>query len=98
MLSSPIDADSASLENGDVMTPASDPEDDRRGAVARFPQSRVRPPGGHEPVRELGMGALARQLAVPLSQTSGHWCSQCRGIWYGQLLEVACPVCGNRQG
>jgi hypothetical protein len=25
----------------------------------------------------------------------GHWCSRCRGIWYGYLLEVACPVCGK---
>ena len=66
--------------------------------IRRFPQSRVRPPGSSEPFKELGVGQLARQLAMLLGQTNGHWCSRCRGIWYGYFLEVTCPACGSRRG
>ncbi len=31
-------------------------------------------------------------------QVGERWCSQCQGIWYGYLLEVDCPACGNRHG
>jgi hypothetical protein len=50
------------------------------------------------PIRELGTTPLARQLGLSDEQTNGHWCSRCRGIWYGYTLEVQCPVCGNRKG
>ncbi|HXQ40997.1 MAG TPA: hypothetical protein VN821_07010 [Candidatus Udaeobacter sp.] len=66
--------------------------------VRQFPQSRARPPGSAATFKALGVGNLARQLDMPLGQTNGHWCSRCRGIWYGTFLEVCCPVCGNRQG
>jgi hypothetical protein len=49
-------------------------------------------------VRELGIGTLAQRLGAPTNALSGHWCSRCHGIWYGMLLEVQCPVCGNRNG
>ena len=68
------------------------------GGVVRFPQSRVSPPGVGRPTKYLGLGALARILGAPEEQATGHWCSRCQGIWYGYLLEVACPVCGNRHG
>ena len=73
---------------------------DSRGAdaVVRFPQSRVRPAGGAEAARQLGPSLLAMTLGAPAEQATGHWCSNCRGIWYGYLLEVTCPVCGNRHG
>ncbi len=67
-------------------------------SVLHFPQSRVRPPGSDEPIKELGFGPLASVLGTPREQTTGHWCSHCQGIWYGYLLEVTCPVCGNRHG
>ena len=51
--------------------------------------------GGH---RELGTTALARRLGLPEDRLGGHWCSRCRGIWYGCMLEVECPACGNRHG
>jgi hypothetical protein len=74
-------------------------KDNPDAPVIRFPQSRVRLPGSAEPVRELGFTPFAKRLGGALSeQTTGHWCSRCRGIWYGYLLEVACPVCGNRHG
>ncbi|RJT28888.1 hypothetical protein D3227_33320 [Mesorhizobium waimense] len=68
------------------------------GAVLRFPQSRVSPVGAKKPAKILGLGPMATVLGAPEEQTIGHWCSRCRGIWYGYLLEVACPVCGNRHG
>lgn len=49
-------------------------------------------------VKQLGFGAMAKLLGPPIEQTTGHWCSRCQGIWYGYLLEVACPACGNRHG
>ena len=72
-------------------------EDEPGAPVIRFPQSRVRVAGAGEPAKQLGASALVQRLGVA-EQATGHWCSHCRGIWYGYLLEVACPVCGNRHG
>lgn len=69
-----------------------------RDTVVRFPQSRVAPPGSGEPVKILGTSTFAGNLGLPVEQTTGHWCSRCQGIWFGYLLECACPVCGNRHG
>jgi len=71
---------------------------ENRSEVARFPQSRVSPPGAARAARILGAGKMAELLGAPARQTTGHWCSRCRGIWFGYLLEVACPACGNRHG
>lgn len=68
------------------------------GEILRFPQSRVRLAGSNQPFRELGTSQLAARFGYPERQATGHWCSRCRGIWYGYLLEVTCPVCGNRHG
>jgi hypothetical protein len=79
----------------------SDDKDDEAGAereIIRFPQSRVRPPGGKAAFKLLGSSELAKKLGAPDRQTTGHWCSRCQGVWYGYPLEVACPVCGNRHG
>jgi hypothetical protein len=75
-----------------------DDDDDSGPPILRFPQSRTRPPGGGATPRFLGVGRLAEILGVPREQTTGHWCSRCRGIWFGYLLEVDCPACGNRHG
>ena len=48
--------------------------------------------------RDLGITPLAKQLGLKPEQTNGHWCSRCRGIWFGYTLETQCPVCGNRHG
>ena len=75
------------------------PEDgDSAAEILRFPQSRVSPPGSNAPFKELGLSTLSAKLGLPDRQATGHWCSRCRGIWYGFLLEVTCPVCGNRHG
>jgi hypothetical protein len=80
-------------------------DEDRGGAapeaaaeVVGFPQSRVRPPGGPRPFKDLGRSKLAATLGSLKEQPSGHWCSSCKGIWFGTLLETECPVCGNRNG
>lgn len=81
---------------------SADDDEDGGGAVPpvlAFPYSKVSPAhgdfdAGAPPI----YGALAAEIGAPLEQTTGHWCSRCRKIWFGYLLEVACPLCGNRQG
>lgn len=81
-------------------------EDDKRNhpsqkseAVVGFPYSRVAPAQTWCDRTEPAVyGKLAVTLGAPAEQTTGHWCSQCHRIWFGYLLEVACPVCGNRHG
>lgn len=81
------------------MISADDREDvSGEGDVVRFPQSRVRPASGGQPFRRLGTGAFSMRFGSPERQTTGHWCSKCQGIWFGYLLEVTCPKCGNRHG
>ncbi len=75
-----------------------DQDSRERAEIIRFPQSRVAPAGGGKQPRILGYGKMAGILGVPERQTTGHWCSRCQGIWYGYLLEVDCPLCGNRHG
>jgi hypothetical protein len=71
--------------------------DDSKPTVVRFPQSRVGR-SSRKPFLELGQGRLAQTLGPATQQVTGHWCRYCRGIWYGYLLEVTCPRCGNRHG
>lgn len=66
--------------------------------VIGFPQSRVRPPGGNGPFKDLGSTETMDKYELPEAPTTGHWCSRCHGIWFGYLLEVECPVCGSRDG
>ena len=66
--------------------------------VIAFPHSRVSPAPAGGGYKELGMGKMAETLGAAVEQQSGHWCSRCKGIWFGFLLEVECPKCGNRQG
>ncbi len=73
-------------------------KNDPSAQIVQFPQSRVSPARSSEPFRELGTSQLSRSLGLPERQATGHWCSRCRGIWYGYLLEVTCPACGNRHG
>lgn len=65
--------------------------------VVRFPQSRVKPAGGAS-YTDLGLGRMASELGMANEQLTGHWCSNCKGIWFGYLLEVECPQCGGRNG
>jgi hypothetical protein len=72
-------------------------DNDSKPKVVRFPQSRVGL-ASKKPFLELGPGKMAQTLGPPTEQATGHWCRYCRGIWYGYLLEVTCPRCGNRHG
>lgn len=70
------------------------PDDDAR----RFVEATLRPERPVGGYRELGTSAMARHLGLPDDRLNGHWCSRCAGIWYGSMLEVECPCCGNRHG
>ena len=80
------------------MAAPDDTGDKNWGGIVRFPQSRVRPASSERPFKQLGTSEFSARLGFPERQATGHWCSRCRGIWYGYLLEAACPVCGNRHG
>ncbi|MAT51026.1 MAG: hypothetical protein CME32_19200 [Gimesia sp.] len=66
--------------------------------VVRFPHSRTRPASSQDGIRELGNSKMAQQLGRVQPNLKGHWCSRCKGIWYGFVGECECPVCGNRNG
>jgi len=66
--------------------------------VLSFPHSKVLPSPRGKKFTYLGIGKMAEVLGAAKEQQSGHWCSRCKGIWFGYLLEVECPKCGNRQG
>ncbi len=68
------------------------------GKLISFPQSRTRPARTGERFRDLGISRLAREVGMVQPNLKGHWCSHCRGIWFGFVGEVECPVCGNRHG
>ncbi len=70
----------------------------RRDKPVPFPQSRTTPPRSPEGFRDLGLSRLAREVGMVQPNLKGHWCSRCRGIWFGFVGEVECPVCGNRRG
>lgn len=67
--------------------------------VVRFPLSRAAPvTEAFDPDLPAVYGAMAKTIGIPVEQTTGHWCSYCRQIWFGYLLEVTCPRCGGRHG
>jgi hypothetical protein len=76
----------------------SDAAGDSDADSQKFLRSLLMPDRALGAQRELGTTPLARRLALPDDQLAGHWCSRCQGIWYGCMLEVECPVCGNRHG
>lgn len=65
--------------------------------IVAFPFSRVTPFRSDD-TGDAVYGRLAAEIGIPVEQTTGHWCSNCQKIWFGYLLEVACPTCGNRHG
>jgi hypothetical protein len=70
----------------------------RPADIVPFPHSRVTPGKAAPRDTAICYGGFARMLGIPHEQTTGHWCSRCNMIWYGYLLEVTCPMCGNRHG
>lgn len=66
--------------------------------VVKFPASRISPPHTPDGFTNIGIGKMALYLNMRESQMTGHWCSRCRGIWFGYAFEVECPACGNRHG
>jgi hypothetical protein len=81
------------------MTSDDKPDDGKPSAdIVAFPFSRTTPAQTADPDVDVTYGAFATVFGIPQEQTTGHWCSHCRKIWYGYLLEVTCPACGNRHG
>ena len=74
------------------------PAPKNKQSVVKFPQSKTQPKTSKPETRYLGTSKLAQQLGYVQAHLKGHWCSQCKGIWYGCSGECECPVCGNRQG
>ncbi len=72
--------------------------DNPRDNTVQFPTSRTTPARTRGGFVELGITPLATLLGLQEWQLNGHWCSRCRGIWYGYTLEAQCPRCGNRHG
>jgi hypothetical protein len=66
--------------------------------ITALPQWRQPRSAGHTPFKRLGVSPFSARFGAPDRQATGHWCSVCRGIWFGYPLEVSCPVCGNRRG
>jgi hypothetical protein len=85
------------ISNGDEED--RDPARAKATTVVPFPFSRTAPASeGFDPDQPMIYGAMAKAMGLPREQTTGHWCSFCQQIWFGYLLEVACPRCGNRHG
>ncbi|MEJ2345893.1 MAG: hypothetical protein P8076_08475 [Gammaproteobacteria bacterium] len=74
------------------------PDLDDSGGIVPFPQSRTQPPRATDGVKQLGLSKRAQSHKGVQPGLKGHWCSRCKGIWYGYVGEVECPVCGNRNG
>ena len=74
------------------------PDRDAVTNTYQFPHSRTAPPTTPGGFKDLGITPLALRLGLTVERTNGHWCSRCRGIWFGYTLEAECPVCANRDG
>jgi len=84
-------------ENMDGSNKGGSSADKQVHSVIRFPQSKTKPKTSQQAPRDLGLSKLALKLNASAS-LKGHWCSRCKGIWYGYGGECECPVCGNRNG
>jgi len=64
--------------------------------VVPFPFSRSGLARTQTPARNLGMTELSVRANPSGRGAKGHWCANCKGIWYSSLPECQCPVCGRR--
>lgn len=72
-------------------------EDDTNTAnLVQFPFSRSGLSKRAQPTRNLGLTNLSQSVNPSGKGAKGHWCKDCKGIWYTYFLEVECPVCGRR--
>lgn len=92
-------SDSDDGDTGGKVDPGEKAPQKASAQLLNFPFSRLSPAqGSFDPAAPPIMGAMAVKLGEPIEQTTGHWCSRCNKLWFGYLLEVACPLCGNRHG
>lgn len=64
--------------------------------LVRFPFSRSGLSKTHTPPRNLGLTKLSQQVNPQGKGAKGHWCKNCKGIWFSYFFEAECPVCGRR--
>ena len=66
------------------------------GDVIPFPFSRSGLYKNKGETRNLGLTKMSAGVKRSGRGAKGHWCSDCKGIWYTYFFEVECPVCGKR--
>ena len=64
--------------------------------VVPFPFSRSGLGRAKSPARNLGLTEMSAIIDPSGRGARGHWCANCKGIWYSSLPECECPVCGRR--
>lgn len=69
-----------------------------QSTLVKFPQSRTKPKGSKADYKDLGLSKFSKKFGMNQPGLKGHWCSRCKGIWYGFVGECECPQCGNRNG
>ncbi len=72
----------------------SEPGDEKK--LVPFPFSRSGLSRTREAPRNLGLTEMSAKAERSGRGAKGHWCSNCKGIWYSYFLECECPVCGRR--
>ncbi len=66
------------------------------GEPLNFPYSRSGVSARATPPRDLGLTRMSLSVDRSGVGAKGHWCPNCKGIWYSYFLETTCPVCGRR--
>ncbi|GAW34855.1 hypothetical protein RA2_01908 [Roseovarius sp. A-2] len=70
--------------------------DDPKSKIIRFPFARSGVAMSRDAPRNLGLTPMSKAVATEGRGAKGHWCADCKGIWYSYFPEVQCPVCGRR--
>ena len=81
------------------MADRDDSKGDKAGGaktVVPFPFSRSGVAKTRDQAPNLGLTELSAKAKRSGRGAKGHWCSNCKGIWYTYFFEIECPVCGRR--
>ena len=71
-------------------------ENDEDPALVQFPFSRSGLSKSQQASKNLGLTELSKAANSTGKGAKGHWCKNCKGIWYSYFFEAECPVCGSR--
>jgi len=70
--------------------------DDPEKKIVGFPYARSGVAKSRAAPRNLGLTPMSKAVVADGRGARGHWCADCKGIWYSYFPEVQCPVCGRR--